>query len=32
MTLDGVLQKIPHARKREDANGHMECWLYDISA
>ena len=32
MTLDGVLQKIPHAREREDANGHMECWLYDISA
>jgi len=27
----GLVDQTPHARERE-SGGHMECWLYDISA
>lgn len=27
----GLIEQTPHARERE-SKGHMECWLYDISA
>ena len=28
----GLIEQTPHAIEREDANGHMDCWLYHLAA
>ena len=28
----GLVDQTPHSIERDDANGHMDCWLYHIAA
>jgi len=28
----GLVEQTPHSIERDDANGHMDCWLYHLAA